>query len=153
VPPGRYVVGVDLIRRMDAREVFPTTFHPGTQDSSRATIVRLEGGQERELQSMTLPPARRSHHLVGTVVFEDGTPASGALISLSDGITQFRQVAVGIKTGPDGTFDFLVHEGLSYIASASFWDEGLRKQVAGTVGPFVIGGDVVPLRVVLSAQR
>jgi hypothetical protein len=34
VPPGRYVVGVDLIRRMDAKEVFPTTFHPGTQDAS-----------------------------------------------------------------------------------------------------------------------
>jgi len=152
VPPGRYVVGVDLIRRMDAKEIFPTTFHPGTQDASGATIVQLEGGQERELEPMTLPPARRSHHLVGTVVFEDGTPASDASISLWDGTTKFRQVA-GINTGPDGTFDFLVHEGLSYIARASFWDEGLRKQVAGTVGPFVISGDVAPLRVVLSAQR
>ncbi len=153
VPPGRYVVGVDLIRRMDAKEIFPTTFHPGIQDASGATIVQLEGGQERELEPMTLPPARRSHHLVGTVVFEDGTPASGAFISLSDGIARFRQVAVGIKTGPDGTFDFLVHEGLSYIARASFRNEGQRQKVAGTVGPFVIGGDVAPLRVVLSAQR
>jgi hypothetical protein len=153
VPPGRYVVGVDLIRRMDAKEVFPTTFHPGTQDASGATIVQLEGGQQRELDPMTLPPARRSHRLVGTVVFEDGTPASGAFISLSDGIATFRQVAVGIKTGPDGTFEFLVHEGLSYIARASFWDEDQRKQVAGTVGPFVIGADVAPLRVVLSARR
>ena len=62
-------------------------------------------------------------------------------------------LAVGIKTGQDGTFEFLVHEGLSYIARASFWDEAQRKQVAGTVGPFVIGADVVPLRVVLSPRR
>jgi hypothetical protein len=102
---------------------------------------------------MTLPPSRRSHRLIGTVVFEDGTPASGAFISLSDGIATFRQVAVGIKTGPDGTFEFLVHEGLSYIARASFWDDDQRKQVAGTVGPFVIGADVAQLRVVLSARR
>lgn len=91
--------------------------------------------------------------MVGAVVFEDGPPAIGAFISLSDGISKFRQVAVGIKIGPDGTFDFLVHEGLSYIARASFWDEGQRKQVAGTVGPLVIDADVAPIRVVLSTQR
>lgn len=153
VPPGRYVVGVDLIRRMDAKEVFPTTFHPGTQNASGATVVQLEGGQERQLEPMALPPARRSRWLVGTVVFENGTPAVGASISLADGITKYRQVAVGIGTGHDGSFRFLVHEGLSYIARASFWDEDQRKQVAGTVGPFVIGGDVAPLRVVLSPQR
>jgi hypothetical protein len=153
VPPGRYVVGVDLVRRMDAKEVFPTTFYPGTPDPSGATIVQLEGGQQRELGAMTLPPARRSHRLVGTAIFEDGTPASGAVISLSDGIATFRQVAGGIKTGPDGTFEFLVHEGLSYLARASFWNEDQRKQVAGTVGPFVVGAEVAPLRIVLSAQR
>ena len=153
VPPGRNVVGVDLIRRMDAKEVFPTTFHPGTQDASEATIVQLEGGAQRELAPMPLPPAKRSHRLAGTVAYEDGTPASGVFISLWDGITKLRQVAVGTKTGPDGTFEFLVHEGLSYIARASIWDESLRKQVAGTAGPFVIGADLTPLRVVLSAPR
>lgn len=153
VPPGRYVVGVDLVRRMDAAEVFPTTFHPGTGDASQATIVQLEGGQERELGPMALPPARRSHRLAGTVVLEDGTPAAGAFISLWDGIATFRQVAVGIKTGPDGTFEFLVHEGLSYVAQASLWDEGERKSMGARVGPFVIGSEVAPLRVALPAAR
>jgi hypothetical protein len=151
VPPGRYLVGVDLITRMDPKEVFPTTFHPGTPDATAATVVELRGGEERELAPMTLPPARRAHRLVGTVVFEDGSPAVGAFISLSDGIATFRQVAVGIKTGPDGTFTFLVHEGLSYIARA--WTDGERKQVSGTAGPFVIGEDVAPLTVVLSQPR
>jgi hypothetical protein len=151
VPPGRYLVGVDLIRRIDPKVVFPTTFHPGTPDATAATVVQLEGGEERELAPMTLPPARRAHRLVGTVVFDDGSPASGAFISLSDGITKFRQVAGGIKTGPDGTFGFLVHEGLSYIAHAS--DESQGKQVSSSVGPFVIGGDLAPIQVVLSRPR
>lgn len=153
VPPGRYLVGVDLVRRMDAKVVFPTTFHPGTQDASLATVVELQGGQQRDLEPMTLPPARHAYQLVGTVVFEDGSPASGASISLSDGIAKFRQVAGGIKIGPDGTFSFLVHEGLSYIALASFWDESQRKQVTGSFGPFVIGGDLVPFKVVLSSPK
>jgi hypothetical protein len=116
VSPGRYVVGVDLVRRMDADVVFPTTFYPGTPDAARATVVQLEGGEQRELEPITLPPARRSYRLGGTVVFADARPASAVFISLSDGAVPWRQVAVGTKTQSDGTFSFVVHEGLSYIA-------------------------------------
>jgi hypothetical protein len=153
VPPGRYVVGVDLVRRMDAKVVFPTTFYPGTADRASATIVQLEGGQERELDPMPLPQPRSPYQLTGTVVFEDGSPAVGAFISLSDGAATFRQVAVGIKTGSDGAFSFPVHDGLSYIARASFWDEAQRKEVSGTVGPFVIRGGMGAVKVVLSPAR
>jgi hypothetical protein len=153
VPPGRYIVGVDLIRRMNPDVVFPATFHPGTMDAALATVVQLDGGQQRELEPMTLPPARRSYRLAGTVVFEDGSPASGAIISLSDGGAKWRQVAVGIKPESDGSFSFVVHHGLSYIATASYWDEAQRKQVGGTVGPFVATGEIGPLKVVLSGAR
>src|SRR6185295_19140593 len=74
VPPGRYVVGVDLNRRTDAEVVFAATFHPGTPDGTSATVVQLDGGQQRELEPMMLPPARRPYRLTGTVVFEDGRP-------------------------------------------------------------------------------
>ena len=153
VPPGRFVVGVDLTRRMNPDVIFPATFHPGTMNAALATVVQLDGGQQRELETMSLPSARRSYRLTGTVVFDDGSPASGAFISLSDGGARWRQVAVGIKPESDGTFSFVVHEGLSYIASASYWDEAQRKQVGGTVGPFVVTGEMGPLKVVLSGAR
>jgi hypothetical protein len=89
VPPGRYVVGVDLVRRMDARVVFPTTFYPGTADPASATVVQLTGGQERELDPMLLPRSRTRYQLAGTVVFEDGSRAAGAFVSLSDGGATF----------------------------------------------------------------
>jgi hypothetical protein len=60
---------------------------------------------------------------------------------------------VAIKVGSDGTFGFLVHDGLSYIARASFWDEAQREQVSGTVGPFVVRGDMESVKVVLSPAR
>jgi hypothetical protein len=153
VPPGRYVVGVDLTRRIDADVVYPPTLYPGTPDGASATVVELAGGQQRDLELLTLPPARRPHTITGTVVFEDGSPASGAFISLVDGSATWRQVAAGIKTASDGTFSFAVHEGLGYIARASYWDEQQRKQVQGTVGPFVVTRETGPLKVVLSALR
>ena len=153
VPPGRYVVGVDLVRRMDAEVVFPTTFHPGTADVTFATVVQLDGGQQRELEPFAVPPARRTFRLTGTVAFADARPASGVSVSLSDGVASWRQVAVGIKTGSDGTFSFAVHDGLSYIARASYWDETQRKQIGATVGPFVMTAQTQPLNVVLSAPR
>jgi hypothetical protein len=153
VPPGRYVVGVDLTRRMNPEVVFPMTFHPGTADPGSPTVVQVDGGEQRDLEPMTLPQARRPYRLTGTVVFEDGSPASGAFISLWDGGATWRQVAVGIKTESDGSFSFVVHQGLSYVAGASYWDEAQRRHVRGTVGPFVVAGDTGPLKVVLSAAR
>ena len=35
-------------------------------------VVQREGGAQRELAPMTLPPAKRSHRVTGTVVYEDG---------------------------------------------------------------------------------
>jgi len=153
VSPGRYVVGVDLTRRMDPRVVFPTTFHPGTTSPGLATIVQLEGGQHRDLEPMTLPSPRRSFRLTGAVVREDGSPAPGVFISLRDGVEKWRQVAVGIKTEFDGSFSFVVHEGLSYLATASYWDGEQRKSFGGSVGPFIVSEDTGPVKVVLSAGR
>ena len=147
--PGRYVVGVNLTRGLEPPVVFPATFHPGTTDAASATVVQLGEGQRRALDPMRLPPARRSHQLTGTVVFEDGRPAASASISLWDGSATWRQVAVGIRTERDGSFSFVVHEGLSYIAHASYWVETERKQVSGRIGPFVVSGDTGPLKVVM----
>ena len=151
LPPGRYVVGVDLTRGLNREIVFPKTFHPGTPDAALATIVQLDGAQQRELEPLTLPPARRPYRLTGTVVFEDGRPASGEDVVLRDGSATRTQVGGG-RTGLDGTFSILVHEGLSYVASAVYWDAAQRRQLRGSVGPFFVTGDTGPLNIVLSEE-
>ena len=130
-------------------ETLRTTTGP---DPALATIVHLEGGYQLDLDPMTLPPARRSFQLTGTVFFADGRPAPLARISLQDGTATWRQVAMGTNTTMDGAFTFVVHEGLSYNVSASYWDQAERRQVRATVGPIVVTGDIGPVKVVLSGK-
>jgi hypothetical protein len=152
VPPGQYVVGVDLTKSISPTVVFPTTFHPGTPDSTRATVVQLSGAEQFELEPMTLPLARQTHRLTGIVVFDDGTPAVDINVSLQDGSSTWRQVG-GTRTQSDGAFSMVVHEGLSYTARASYWDEAKRTQLLGSVGPFIVARDVGPLKLVLSRGK
>jgi 5-hydroxyisourate hydrolase-like protein (transthyretin family) len=148
--PGRYVVGVDLTRRMSRPVVYPATYHPGTADPTLATVVELRGGEHRELQPMTVPAPLREYFMIGIVAFANGRPARGASISLWDGNSQRLQVASGTAVQPDGTFSFPVHEGLSYLVVATYWDESERQQLQGRAGPFVITGNVTNLRVTVS---
>jgi hypothetical protein len=155
VPPGDYFVGVDLVRRMDARLVFPTTFYPGTNNSALATVVRVEGGARHSLGPLVLPPAREAFTLTGTVTFEDGSPVAGAFVVLDDGDGMFFQVADGVTSDFDGTFSFLVHEGLSYTAHADYFDAKTprAKRIRTTVGPFVATEKMPPLKVVLQRTQ
>ena len=117
----------------------------------RSTIAEIL--DQRELEPFVVPPARPSYRLTGTVLFADRVPASGVVVSLSDGATSWRQVASGIKTGSDGSFSFVVHEGLSYIATASYWDEVQGKTSGAILGPFVMTAETRPLQIVLSAPK
>ena len=107
-------------------------------------MVQLTGGQQLELEPMTLPLERREYRIAGTVFFADGRPAPGAFISMRDSIVHGNRLP-GIETGEDGKFSFVVHEGLSYVVAATHWDEAQRQQVAGTAGPLVITGDLADL--------
>ena len=110
LPPGDYVVGVELQRRMEneGEQIRPRTFYPGTPDVARAAVIRIGEGNRVELDPMVLPAARERRRLTGVVVWPDGTPVPGAFTSLWDGEASWRQVAVGSKTDEQGRFEFTV---------------------------------------------
>jgi hypothetical protein len=153
VPPGQYVVGVSLRRGIEPSIVYPTTFYPGTRSPSDATVIEIGEGNHQQLEAFRLPPARQRRELMGRVVGSDGRPVPGAFVSLSDGDLTWRQVAVGIGTDADGQFTFVVHDGLSYTARATYNipDDPAHRQVQASVGPFVASAQLASLRLVLVA--
>jgi hypothetical protein len=159
VSPGRYVLGVDLFRvgelLPDPTVAFPVTYHPGTPDPLRATVIDMRGGELHDLGPMTLPPALRSHQLTGIVTLGDGTPAAGVSVVLLDANRKWHDVAPPVETDNSGTFSFLVHEGLSYLVSAQYpgRDAQGRRRIPTLAGPFAITNEPAPLRIVVTAPR
>jgi hypothetical protein len=160
VSTGSYVLGVDIFRSYgmspDSEVVFAPTYHPGTSDLSRATIVDIRGGEAQELTPITLSPPLRVHRLTGTVKYADGTPAIGATVTLDDPIRKWLDLAEPIETDGSGTFSFVVHEGLSYIVSAYYYrgpmTRGVRPVVT-SVGPFTIADAPAPLDLVITRTQ
>jgi Carboxypeptidase regulatory-like domain len=154
--PGRYVAGVDLFRILellpDPTVAFPVTYHPGTPDSLYATVIDMRGGERHDLAPMTIAPALRQRQLKGTVRFEDGTPAAGARVILGDSLRIWHALAQPVETDSSGTFSFLVHEGLSYVVSATYGDRRIlgRRPTPTTVGPFVVTPQTSPVQIFVS---
>lgn len=159
ITPARYVLGIDLFRQAespsDSPVVFPVTYHPGTPDAMRATIIDMRGGERHDVAPMTLPPALRAHRLTGTVWLEDGAPAAGVSVALLDAVRKWLDVAPPVETDSSGAFSFVVHEGLSYIISAVYPGRDTRGQrrVPTTVGPFAVTKEPAPLRIVVAPDR
>jgi hypothetical protein len=139
VPPGHYVVGASLRRALETNLVYPRTFYPGTPTPSDAIVVEIGEGNPQRLDPLRLPPARQRRELTVSVVWSDGRSVPGAVVSLFDGEAIWRQVAVGTRTDGDGRFTFVVHDGLSYTARASYNlpDDPMHRQVQASAGPFI----------------
>jgi hypothetical protein len=156
ITSGSYVLGVDLLRQPhlvpDGGQVFGATYHPGTSEALRATIVDIRGGEGRDLAPLMLPPPRRAHRLTGIVTFEDGAPAAGATVMLGDPVKPWIDLAEPVEIDATGTFSFVVHEGLSYVVSAYYRppNAGRVRPVPTDVGPFQVTNAPLPLEIVVT---
>ncbi len=101
VPAGRYVLGVNLAQGPDSGIVSPTRFHPDAADPANAIPFEVRVGERLQLARMTIPPMPPSYRITGTVTFQDGKPAAGASVSLSDGHERWKHVSAIIQTGRD----------------------------------------------------
>jgi hypothetical protein len=152
VPAGRYILGVNLTNGPDPDVVSPTRFHPAATQPADALPFEVIAGEHLELVPMVIPTPPPSYRITGVVTFEDGKPAPGVMVSLADGNARWKQVAADVPADANGTFSFLVHEGLSYVVSARYSEPSTpgRTHSVGSL-PFVASdGTAKTLKVVLS---
>ncbi len=135
VSAGQYILGVNLTTGPDSDVVSSTRFHPDATEPANALPFEVIAGEHLELARMVIPPPPPSYRITGVVTFEDGKPAQGVAVSLADGNARWKEVAGEVQSDANGTFSFLVHEGLRYVVSARYSDPSLplRAHSAGSI--------------------
>ena len=133
----------------DTQEAYAPTYYPGVSSAHEAQPVTVGLGAELlDLDfSVLLVPVSR---IVGRVIDSHGSPARGAVVSLTlaDTAGPGESRALGSRIGPDGTFRIDNIPPGRYTLSARAENDGVP---AYAVQPFDTGGgDVADLSLVLT---
>ena len=115
LPPGRYIVGLNLQDFPTQYRPYARTIFPGGNEPPMA--IELELGQSANLGHWVIPPPLAVIKLTGTITWKDGTPAAGVYVGLSDigqDAASPARGAGGAMSGTDGRFVVDAREGRSY---------------------------------------
>ena len=89
VPPGRYIVklgaayGLTNYGPREKNYVYPETFHPSTNEASKATVVEVATGRETTNVDITVGMPLRLYDIVGqVVVVETGVPVANVALTI-----------------------------------------------------------------------
>lgn len=119
LPPGRYLVGLNLLDLPSEYRPYPLTLYPGP--AVPVHVIDLTLGQVVDLGRWEIPPPLPVVPIAGTIVWNDGTPAAGVLVNLWD-VTGNRRGrargAGGATTAADGHFAIGGREGRTYSVMA-----------------------------------
>jgi hypothetical protein len=84
LPPGRYLIGVNIDSTPSRSLPFSPTYYPGVSDKSSAATVVISGEEELEGYDLQLTPPLPERSLRVLVFLPDGRPAKGAHVLLDD---------------------------------------------------------------------
>jgi hypothetical protein len=123
LPPGRYMVGLNLVDLPSEYRPYPLTLYPGPALSVH--VIDLALGQVVDLGRWDIPLPVPVIPIAGTIVWNDGTPAAGVLVNLWDvtGNRRSRGRGAGMATSAaDGRFTIDGREGRTYSVTARIKD-------------------------------
>jgi hypothetical protein len=120
VPPGRYVLGVNLARPAEPTDNYPVprTFFPSGDSPSTAQVIVLGDGQHVSGLELQLPPPLPVRSITGVVVWPDGRPAFRAQVSARDTASRYLEGAAG-SANVRGEFTLRVFDGQSVVLEAT----------------------------------
>jgi hypothetical protein len=84
VPIGKYTLSINYNSPPEPDHPFPTTFFPSGSNRSDSRVLKIEFGTSVEGLTWRLPERLTEASIKGTVVWEDGSPASEAEIKIFD---------------------------------------------------------------------
>lgn len=150
LPPGDYVVGVNLIDMPNPGVPYPRLLYPGRTSPGTVTV---RAGERVDLGTWQLPGPAPSWVVSGVVAWEDGRPAAGIEIRAFD-MTTGRESgfpAGQTSTGQDGGFALVLWQGHRY----RFVVRSTQVELMLVAAPSLQIGErpPLPLRIVIRAPK
>jgi len=155
IPPGRYLLGINLSSSPSNEQPYPRTFYPGVTDRSTATVIEIGLGQKLKDIDIHLPPQSIAHLICGFVVWPDGSLAKGVDIYLEDvDYPGWCVNGCNTRTDQQGRFELKGFDGYKYrvvsTAEKSSIDGKEKVNAYGVSESFQLGTEMENLRIVLS---
>jgi len=159
LPPGRYIVGVNLRDKLIPERATPYR-EPG---GDAPMIIELASGTQVDLGVLRVPPASAERLIAGTVKWSDGRPVGRARVVISEARRGFNgSDAHTANVGADGAFSIKLFEGRTYIVKAEaadprgWWEKATGRPlspIATRAVTITLDGDRADLLFVLEANR
>jgi carboxypeptidase family protein len=112
VPPGEYILGLEVIRNWRTEIARARGFYPGVTEADAAETIAISAGERVRLRDFVIPDAIRLVTVNGMVVDESSRPVREALIYLRNTGKEPDVLGPRFVTGEDGRFAFsLVADG------------------------------------------
>jgi 5-hydroxyisourate hydrolase-like protein (transthyretin family) len=118
MPPGRYLLGVNLENRPDHEHPYPRTYYPGVAARVEATVIEIGLGQKQSVRELRLPSRLVERTAQGIVVWPDGTPATGAEVYMTHINRPGYSVSGTAKADAQGRFMLAGLDGQTYFVHA-----------------------------------
>jgi hypothetical protein len=127
LPPGRYVVGINILSAPYSDSPFPATFYPKTSDLSQATIIEFKEGEQKKIAIHLFP--RLKPRTIGGVVFINGRPAKEANVYLVDP-RNLDDLIFGLEAETDraGRFTIQCFQGQEYLIYAQRYERDWESE-------------------------
>jgi len=119
LPPGRYILGFNLIDGPSLYSPYPEFYYPGVSERDRATVIVI--GEHQKVNELYLPrPLRLGERIIeGVAVLPDGSPlVSDCSIQLRNPRTGYREGNC-VSSDKEGRFSIKAIEGQTYELSAT----------------------------------
>ena len=118
MPPGRYLLGVNLGNSPSSEHPYPRTYYPGVPGRNEAAVIEIGLGQKQSVRELRLPPRIVERRVQGVVIWPDGTPAAGADVHMTHINRPGFTVNGWPKADAQGRFTLTGLDGQTYFVHA-----------------------------------
>jgi len=123
VPPGNYVLGVNITIAPDGGFPYRPTWYPDAATRPAAAIIEVGPGQKLSGHDIVMPRKLAERTIEGTIVWRDDRPAARVHVHLASSAHAQSGYGAGelnsVRTDWQGHFKITGYEGIAYYVIAS----------------------------------